>query len=55
MCSGQVRIEGERTLEFGNGLVRALGLVQDAPQNLVRQWIVGPSREHLADRRFGRA
>ncbi|HZZ25611.1 MAG TPA: hypothetical protein VFE60_25020 [Roseiarcus sp.] len=55
MSRGQVRIQDQCTLEFGNGLVRTLRLVQDAPQNLVGQWIVWPSREHPADRRFGRA
>ena len=55
MSSRQVRIQDQCTFEFGNGLVRTFGLMQDAPQNLVGQWVVWPSREHPADRRFGRA
>ena len=39
---GQIWIQRQRSLELGNGLGRALGLVQDAAQNLVGQRIVRP-------------
>ena len=54
LSSGQVRIERQRALEFGDALVRAIGLVQDAAHDLVGQRIVRPQRKHLGDRRFGR-
>jgi hypothetical protein len=54
VSSRQVRIQDQCTLELGNRLVRTLGLMQDAPQNLVGQWIVWPSRKHPADRRLCR-
>ncbi len=51
---GQVRIERQRSLEFGDALADALGLDQDAAHNLMGQRIVRPLRKHLGYRRFGR-
>ena len=47
MSSGQVRIQDQCALEFGNGLIRTPGLVQDAAQSLVGQWIICTWRKHL--------
>ena len=42
VSSGQIWIQCQRSLELGNGLIRAFGLGQDGPQNLVGPCIVGP-------------
>ena len=46
VSSGQIRIERQRSLELGNALVGAIGLVQDAAHDLVGERIVRPQRKH---------
>ena len=54
MSCRQIRIQRQGSLEFGDALLRPVGLVQDATHDLVRQRIVRSQREHLRYRRFGR-
>jgi hypothetical protein len=54
LSCGQVRIERQRPLEFGDALLRTVGLVQDAAHDLVGQGVVRPQRKHLGYRPFGR-
>ena len=52
MSCRQIRVQRQRPLEFGDALLRTVGLVQDAAHDLVGQRIVRPLREHLGYCRF---
>ena len=42
LSSGQIRIQRQRPLEFGDALLRTVGLVQDAAHDLVGQGVIWP-------------
>ena len=42
VSNGQIRIQRQRPLEFGDALLRTVGLVQDAAHDLVGQGVIRP-------------